>query len=100
MQLIPRALTLAPKIAAIVDMVSGTLTLESNSDPSTDCRTIRFGTIEYGAMLFGPALCRVLEREAPRMRLSMLAMRRGEMLEQTNSYSTDVALGSFYGSVG
>ena len=62
-QITPRALTLAPKIAAIIAMTSDALRIEDSFDPLVDRRTLRFGVLEYGAALFAPMLGEILERE-------------------------------------
>src|ERR1700738_5165539 len=99
-EMTPRALTLALKIVKIIDMSSDAFMIDSSFDPARDKRTFRFGTVEYGAMLFGPVLAETLQREAPNMKLSISILRRAQLLEQIASYSLDLAFGSFYGGTG
>ena len=100
LQLTPRALTLAPKIAAIIQLTADALMPEQAFNPLTDRRTLRLGTSEYGVVLFGPLLSEIIEREAPNMRLAVASMRRADLLEQMANYKLDLALASFHGGVG
>jgi DNA-binding transcriptional LysR family regulator len=83
-----------------VQMTSDALMIERSFDPMIDQRTLRFGTIEYGAVLFGPALAEIMQRESPRMHLSIAVMRRAQLLEQTANYNLDLALCNFFGGTG
>jgi DNA-binding transcriptional LysR family regulator len=99
-QMTPRAITLWPKIASIIALTTDVLRSEQKFNPELDRREIRLGTVEYTTSLFGPPLCRILEREAPNMRLAVVSMRRPELLQQVSSYQVDVGIGSFIGEVG
>ena len=99
-QMTARAMTLAPKITCIIDMTSDALMIQRSFDPMSDRRTLRLGTIEYGAVLFGPALAEIMQRESPHMHLSIAVMRRAQLLEQTASSSLDLALCNFFGGTG
>lgn len=100
MRLTARAMTLAPKISGIIQMASDTLSLEDSFQPATDHRSVRLGTGEYGALVFGPKLAEIMETQAPNMQLSITAARRTEMMEQVTNYSLDLGLGNFYGRSG
>jgi DNA-binding transcriptional LysR family regulator len=99
-QMTARAMTVAPKITRIIEMTSDALMIQRSFDPRNDQRTLRFGTIEYGAVLFGPALAEIMQRESPRMHLSIAVMRRAQLLEQTANYNLDLALCNFFGGTG
>jgi len=100
MKMTARATTLAPKISSIIQMTSDTLALEDSFQPSTDRRTLRFGTWEYGTLVFGPLLAKIIEMQAPNMHLSIIGARRAEIMEQISNYSLDLGLGVFYGRSG
>lgn len=96
-QITARALTLAPKIAGIIDLASDALRIDDSFDPMEDIRTLRFGVLEYGAALFAPMLGEIMQREAPRMNLAITTLRRADMLEQIAAYKLDIAVNSFFG---
>jgi DNA-binding transcriptional LysR family regulator len=99
-RLTERAQDLAPRIARIIESASELLAPHTGFDPGTADRHIRLGTIEYVALLLGPLLADILEREAPRMALSIFTERRAALIEGVENYGLDLAISSFFGGVG
>lgn len=93
----PKAVTLLPKIAAVIEMTNDALMLEKSFDPSTDTREIRIGVVEYTESVFAPELTRICREEAPQMRLTFVSMLRSEMIEMVSSNKVDLGIGSFNG---
>jgi DNA-binding transcriptional LysR family regulator len=99
-QVTPKAFTLAPKIASILELAADALMIDHSFDPLNDRRNLRLGTMEVGALLFGPPLTEIMQREAPNMHLSIVTMRRGELLDQVARQNLDLGLSMFFGGAG
>lgn len=93
----PRAATLLPKVAAILQLSNEALMLEDSFDPVCDQRELKIGAVEYVEAVIGPELIRICNEEAPQMRLNFSPMTRIGMIDAVASYKVDIGLGSFAG---
>ncbi|MGF6787060.1 LysR family transcriptional regulator [Paraburkholderia sp. 35.1] len=91
----PRARELAPKIAAMIQLMQEALESPGEFDPATSARTFSFAATDFGAAYLLPKLLQYLAKHAPGIRVrATLAPRHGveEMMEDGE---VDLAMGSF-----
>ena len=96
-QLTPRATTLLPRIASIIELSHDVLALEQSFDTSTETRVLRIGCVEYVEALIAPTLTCTCLLEAPHMKLVFVPMTRSDMIDAISSYKVDLGLGSYIG---
>src|ERR1700761_2381259 len=90
-----RALDLAPRIDALLDIVTETLGRRADFDPATSRRQFAFSAPEFIAGLLGPRLIARFGRAAPNASFAIDYMGPAQALEALARGRIDVALGRF-----
>jgi DNA-binding transcriptional LysR family regulator len=88
-----RALELEQRIAAVLSMAQGTLSVSEPFNPATARRRFRIASLDYHASMFGPSLCRLFEKQAPGIELMMRSAARQEALDLLDTNDVDLAIG-------
>jgi DNA-binding transcriptional LysR family regulator len=91
-----RALSLEPKIAAILDLSAEALNLERSFEPSRFQGSVRIAAIDYEESMFAAPLIEMLHAEAPHLRLIFHSLTRRLALDALESGEADVALGYYF----
>ncbi len=82
MQMTPRAEALKPKIAALIAQIERTVARDA-FDPAVATDRFMLGTADYAAFVLMPAILKILERDAPHVRLELVDLTEhcvGDML--------------------
>jgi DNA-binding transcriptional LysR family regulator len=88
-----RALDLEPRISALLTMAQEALSIPVVFDPASARRRIRIATLDYHASMFGPALCRAFEKEAPGLELIVRSAARQDALDLLDANDVDLIVG-------
>lgn len=91
----PRARELAPKIAAMIQLMQEALEGSTDFDPATSSRTFSFASTDFGVAYLVPKLLQHLEKHAPRIRVRATNAPRYGVDEMIEQGEVDVAVGSF-----
>lgn len=91
----PRARELAPKIAAMIQLMQEALDGSAEFDPATSSRTFSFASTDFGVAYLVPKLLQHLARHAPGIRLRATNAPRYGVDEMIEQGEVDVAVGSF-----
>lgn len=89
-----RALELAPRIDALVDMAGAVLAREG-FDPARSERRFRVATAEFVAALVGGRLVETFQREAPHASFAVDFLQGGATLDVLRRGEIDLAIGQF-----
>lgn len=90
-----RALELAPRIDALIDMAGTVLGRDDGFDPARSERRFRLAAAEFVAALIGAPLVKTFGREAPRASFSVEFLLGRATLDVLRRGEIDLALGQF-----
>jgi len=91
----PRARELAPKIAAMIQLMQEALEGSADFDPVTSSRTFSFASTDFGVAYLVPKLLQYLAQHAPGIRVRATNAPRYGVDEMIEQGEVDVAVGSF-----
>jgi DNA-binding transcriptional LysR family regulator len=91
----PRARELAPKIAAMIQLMQEALESPGEFDPATSGRTFSFAATDFGAAFLLPKLLQHLAKHAPGIRVKATHAPRHGVEDLLEDGDVDVAMGSF-----
>jgi DNA-binding transcriptional LysR family regulator len=91
----PRARELAPKIAAMIQLMHDALERPAAFDPTTSTRTFSFAATDFGAAFLLPKLLQHLAVHAPNIRVRSTQAPRYGVEEMLEGGEVDLAVGSF-----
>jgi DNA-binding transcriptional LysR family regulator len=91
----PRARELAPKIAAMIQMMREALESPDQFDPDTSTRTFSFAGTDFGVASLLPKLLQYLSRHAPGIRVRATHAPRHGVEDMLEDGEVDLAMGSF-----
>jgi DNA-binding transcriptional LysR family regulator len=91
----PRAQELAPVVQRVVEAIRTEILQPPAFDPATADRGFTILTPDIGEVAFLPGVLRRLRQEAPRVRLTALAMPREQAAQALESGAADLAVGFF-----
>jgi DNA-binding transcriptional LysR family regulator len=91
----PRARELAPKIAAMIQLMQEALESPGEFDPATSTRTFSFAGTDFGVAFLMPRLVHYLAKHAPRIRVRASVAPRHGVDDLLEDGEVDVAMGSF-----
>jgi DNA-binding transcriptional LysR family regulator len=91
----PRARELAPKIAAMIQLMQEALESPGDFDPATSARTFSFASTDFGAAYLLPKLLQHLEEHAPNIRVRATHAPRHGVEDMLEEGEVDLAVGSF-----
>lgn len=91
----PRARELAPKIAAMLQLMQEALESPGDFDPATSTRTFSFASTDFGAAYLLPKLLQHLEKHAPNIRVRATHAPRHGVEDMLEEGEVDLAVGSF-----
>ncbi|HEY7971456.1 MAG TPA: LysR family transcriptional regulator, partial [Xanthobacteraceae bacterium] len=95
----PKALALAPSISAIIEQMRTLRSEHTPFDPKTTSRTFNFCVVDAGLIKLLPPLVRLLEAEAPHVRLRAMQLDAQHLDSWLESGTVDFAMGSFPGLI-
>jgi len=90
-----RALELAPRIDALIDMAGAVIGREGGFDPARSQRRFRVAAAEFVIALIGARLVETFQRTAPRASFEVEFLRGGATLDLLRQGEIDLALGQF-----
>ncbi|SAL51564.1 LysR family transcriptional regulator [Caballeronia turbans] len=91
----PRARELAPKVAAMIQLMQEALDGSADFDPVTSTRTFSFASTDFGVAYLVPKLMQYLASHAPGLRVRATNAPRYGVDEMIEQGEVDVAVGSF-----
>ena len=91
----PRALELAPKIAAVIQLMQEAIEDEGKFDPATSQRTFSFIATDFGAAFLLPKLLQYIEKNAPGIRVRATHAPTHGVEAALEDGEVDLAIGSF-----
>jgi DNA-binding transcriptional LysR family regulator len=91
----PRARELAPKIAAMIQLMQEALESPDQFNPATSTRTFSFAATDFGAAYLLPKLLRYLAQHAPGIRVRATHAPRHGVDDLLEGGEVDIAFGSF-----
>lgn len=95
MQPTARALQIAGPVQRILEMVSSEVLPSSGFDPEHSERQLVLCMSDIGEMVFLPRLLRMLDREAPLVKIRTLALSSEQLEESLDAGEVDAAIGYF-----
>lgn len=90
-----RALELAPRIEALLQLAGSALTPEGGFEPARSDRWFAIGASEYVTVLIGGPLVEMLQRDAPGVAFTVTTHSHGRTLDALRRGELDLALGRF-----
>lgn len=90
----PRARELAPKIAAMIQLMHEALETPSEFDPATSVRTFSFASTDFGAAFMLPKILPYLAKHAPGIRVRATHAPRHGVDDLLEDGEIDLAIGS------
>jgi DNA-binding transcriptional LysR family regulator len=90
-----RALSLGPRIDALIDLASETLRRDGGFDASQSERRFRLAAAEFVIALIGAPLIATLRRSAPRVSFEIITARQERALEALRRGEVDLAIGRY-----
>jgi DNA-binding transcriptional LysR family regulator len=91
----PRARELAPRIAAMIQLMQEALESPEQFDPATSTRSFSFAATDFGAASLLPKLLQYLSRHAPGIRVRATHAPRHGVEDLLEDGEVDLAMGSF-----
>ncbi|HYF17410.1 MAG TPA: LysR family transcriptional regulator [Ramlibacter sp.] len=91
----PRALELAPVVQRVVESIRTEILQPTAFEPARAERSFTILTPDIGEVAFLPGVLRRLRQEAPRVRLTALALPREQAAQALESGTADLAVGFF-----
>ncbi|MGU7784290.1 LysR family transcriptional regulator [Burkholderia sp. PU8-34] len=91
----PRARELAPKIAAVIQLMQEALESPGDFDPARSVRTFSFAATDFGAAFLLPKLLQYLAQHAPGIRVRATHAPRHGVEDLLEDGEVDLAIGSF-----
>jgi DNA-binding transcriptional LysR family regulator len=91
----PRARELAPKIAAMIQLMQEALESPEQFDPATSTQTFSFAATDFGAAYLLPRLLQYLSKHAPGIRVRAAHAPRQGVDDLLEDGQVDIAFGSF-----
>lgn len=91
----PRARELAPKIAAMIQLMQEALESPDQFNPETSTRTFSFAATDFGAAYLLPKLLQYLAQHAPGIRVRATHAPRHGVDDLLEAGEVDIAFGSF-----
>lgn len=88
-----RAIELEPCISSILEIAKQSLKLPKLFDPATASRRLRIAMLDHHAAIFGSALYRILEKEAPGIDLIVSSATRLKALDLMDQNEIDLMIG-------
>ena len=95
----PKALALQPAIHAIIEQMRTLRSEHMPFDPKLTSRTFNFCVVDAGLIKLLPPLVRLLEAEAPHVRLRAMQLDAQHLESWLESGTVDFAMGSFPGLI-
>jgi DNA-binding transcriptional LysR family regulator len=90
-----RALELAPRVEALIDMAGAVIGREGGFDPARSRRRFRIAAAEFVITLIGARLVEIFRREASRASFEVEFLRGAATLDGLRQGEIDLALGQF-----
>lgn len=90
-----RALSMAPMLAQVLGQIDRAFVGQRRFDPATSTQTFTLAATDFGQMVLLPPLLRVLESEAPGVRIHVVPLGTAFPMQELESGRLDLLVGSF-----